>query len=129
MKSKVERRHEHEGITNVTNENQLDEVTVVDPGPRRWRHHLRDLGKAPSLGRASMIGRKVPMAIVSARRISSCAKHDLGRRHVLASQHVVKARRNSEARYEIGHCRDRRKVEKKSGGDGCKRSTMDFELW
>jgi hypothetical protein len=34
-------------LTAIADEEQLDEVVVVGPGPSRRRRHLRDLGKVP----------------------------------------------------------------------------------
>ena len=70
MESKVVEKLKMKAIVTITNEKRLDEVIVVGLGPRRWRRHLRYLGKAPSLGRASATDRqKKPTATVSSRRI------------------------------------------------------------
>jgi hypothetical protein len=59
-------------LTAIADEEQLDEVVVVGPGPRRRRRHLRDPGKAPppsGLRPSPRDAQQAPAAAASDRRI------------------------------------------------------------
>ena len=87
-------------LTAIADEEQLDEVVVVGPGPRRRRRHLRDPGKArlrlpPSLRPNRRDAQQAPAAAASDRRIRP------GGTRAGSEARAVEAGRRSEVGYRV----------------------------